>query len=146
MPGWQFDLHLVPRAVGDPERDPWRLRQPAADWRRALAALLPQASSWSPELGIWGTDDGHRIDVWEHDGRVESISVRIDAREPVERLAPFCQQLAAFAQAQGDVVFVAPAGLVVEATAAALSQAICSSAAWRVVHDPDPGGPRPGAG
>jgi hypothetical protein len=134
MANWQFDLHLVPRAVQPGDRDPWRGRQPAGSWRHDLDALLPRASSWSRQLSIWGTDEGHRIDVWEHERRVESIVVRIDAREPIERLAPFCQGLAELAQAQGDVVFTSPAGLVVEATAAALSEAICASAAWRFVH------------
>jgi hypothetical protein len=134
MANWQFDLHLVPRAAQPGDRDPWRGRQPAGSWRLDLDALLPRASSWSRQLSIWGTDEGHRIDVWEHERRVESIVVRIDTREPIERLAPFCQGLAELAQAQGDVVFRSPAGLVVEATAAALSEAICGSAAWRFVH------------
>jgi hypothetical protein len=134
MASWQFDLHLVPRSAGPGDRDPWRVRQPARSWRQALDALLPRAASWSEQLSIWGTDDGHRIDVWEYQRRVESIVVRIDAREPIERLAPFCQGLAELAQAQGDVVFRSR-GAVVEATGAALSEAICASAAWRFVHD-----------
>ncbi|HEU5170972.1 MAG TPA: hypothetical protein VFU46_10560 [Gemmatimonadales bacterium] len=137
MATWQLALHLVPRAVSPSDRDPWRLRQPAGTWRRALGALLPRGTSWSPQLGVWGTEAGHRIEVWEHDGRVESILVRIDAREPIERLAPFCQELAAFAQAQGDVVFISAPGAVLEPTATALSEAIAASEAWRSVHHRD---------
>jgi len=135
MTYWQFDLHLVPRAAQPGDRDPWRARQPSGSWRHSLDSLLPRASSWSRQLSIWGSNEGHRIDVWEHERRVESIVVRIDAREPIERLVPFCQGLAELAQAQGDVVFTSPTGLVVEATAAALSEAIGASPAWRFVHD-----------
>src|SRR4030095_4904161 len=143
MASWHFNLQLVPRSTRPGDREPWLARQPAAGWRRAVEAFLARAPSSRRPLSIWGTrelsiggtDDGTRIDVWEHERRVESIVVRIDTREPVERLAPFCLDLAELAQAQGDVVFTSAGGRVVEPTAAALSKAICASSAWHFVHD-----------
>jgi hypothetical protein len=49
-------------------------------YREALGQLLQPAKSWHPQLEVWGTDEGDRIDVLSsEDGPVE-ILARFDLR------------------------------------------------------------------
>jgi hypothetical protein len=62
MASWHFNLQLVPRSTRPGDREPWRARQPAASWRRAVDAFLPRAPSWSHQLSLWGTEKaGYRV-------------------------------------------------------------------------------------
>lgn len=67
MATWQADFELLPPPAGMPET-----------FRAHLARLLPPGRSWHEELEVWGSDDGHRLDVWR--GGVDGISARIDIR------------------------------------------------------------------
>jgi hypothetical protein len=49
---WQADFHVVLPAQGLP-----------GGYREALGQLLQPAKSWHPQLEVWGTDEGDRIDV-----------------------------------------------------------------------------------
>jgi hypothetical protein len=53
MAAWQADFELRPDD-----------RPLPPDYRARLSALLPAGTSWTPELEMWGEEDGNRIDVW----------------------------------------------------------------------------------
>lgn len=47
-----------------------------SDYRARLSEMLTPLTSWSPDLELWGSDDGNRIDVWIEAGRpVEAHAV-----------------------------------------------------------------------
>jgi len=140
MATWQFDLYIVPRGFTgtlDTIDGAWTDAQPNATWRPALDSLLPTFSSWHTDLEVWGSDVGHRVDVWTEEGRLRSILVRIDARQQAHDLAAYCRQLVAFVRTCGDAVLWSPSGFAVPPDATQLSNALQGSAAWRFVDDPD---------
>ena len=136
MATWQFDLYLVPRAVGAFREDAWSKVQPASGWDTMLQERLPRGSSWHEMLSVWGSDDSNRIDVWRERERVRSIFVRVDARKDAEEVVGFCEWLATFARACGDTHLAAINGLVVPPSGHELGAALRGSAAWRFVDDP----------
>lgn len=88
---WQLKIEVAPseRVGGRSQIDRtefakaawWSDRQPPADFRERLASLLPPIKSWHEDLLWFGDEQGDRIDVWVEEGRVESISVRVDCRK-----------------------------------------------------------------
>ena len=89
MAAWQFDVHLIPKErltalVGvhpisiSPElldETRWWEGEGEADLLDGdLATFLCKTKSWSPEIDIWGEEDGNRIDVvYENDEVVEVL-------------------------------------------------------------------------
>jgi hypothetical protein len=136
MATWQFDLHLVPRQRPPALDEAWKTVQPTVGWAETLADRLPPTASWSTDLRVYGSEDGHRVDIWMEGPRIASIFVRIDAREPIEELAGFCAWLTSWAHSLGDTEFATAAGLIVPATASSLGEALNGSAAIRFVNDP----------
>jgi hypothetical protein len=143
MAAWQCDFVLVPaHAASDmppttmPENlqavDWWASSQPPEDFEKRIASFLPAGVTWSPDLRTWGVHDGTRIDVWREAGKVDSIRIRVDAREieiaalrEIVALAVYC-----------DSAFLRHDGLFVPANDDALTAAIDTSAAARFVSDP----------
>ena len=71
MATWQADFELRPDDAPLP-----------VGFRERLDGLLPRTRSWSPNLEMWGDEDGTRIDVWpEADGRGGEAMLRVDVRE-----------------------------------------------------------------
>ncbi|MCI0356394.1 MAG: hypothetical protein L0099_15355 [Acidobacteria bacterium] len=137
MATWQCDFYIIPRALAPAWEEAWVSAHPAGDWAAALDRFLPRAESWHPALQVWGTDDGHRVDAWLRQGHLASLLVRIDTRTTDANFSTFCQQMVELAHICGDTVLVSPAGLVVEAQAEDLVEAVCASAARRYVSDPE---------
>lgn len=142
---WQCDFALVPASALTHARsdapagdllaiDWWAESQPPADLESRVGAFLPERESWSPpDLRTWGIEDGTCIDVWREGNRVDSIRVRIDARQidlqslrEIVGLARYC-----------DAAFLRHDGLFVPATDETLTSAIDTSAAARFVDDPE---------
>jgi hypothetical protein len=147
MATWQFTLFLVPAAeLGTPgetlparisvERlraeDWWRSATPPEDLAVRLDAFLPRRGTWTSDMLGWGTDDGNRVDVLSHNGRLEEIQVRLDARDVdvglIERLA----ELARYSQG----VFITEEGEITTPTVAQLIRELESSTAHRFAVDP----------
>ena len=95
MAVWQFKVALVPKRwldaggsiaflITDHGWDTaptWESfdDQPLED---RITAVLPAAKSWHPSVAIWGADDRDDIQLSRNNGRVESLSVRFDLRNP----------------------------------------------------------------
>ena len=136
MATWQFDLEMVPQGLAAiPIDEPWADVEPPPDWEALVANVLPAATSWDPvHLRTWGTDDGHRLDVWVDDGRLRSILVRIDARQ--RDCDSICSRIAHLAHSL-RALFRTSTGLIVEPSLTALADALEGSAAKRFVRDPE---------
>jgi hypothetical protein len=104
-----------------------------ADYRTRLSAILPPLTSWAPDLELWGSEDGHRIDVWIERERPVEGRVRFDVRQLSE---PFLLGVAHFA-AGAHTGFRAENGLDVSPTLSELVAALEGSRAKRFVQDPD---------
>ena len=141
---WQCDFALVPaselaRARSDAPAgdllaiDWWAEVQPADGFESRIEAFLSEGESWSPDLRTWGVEDGTRIDVWRDGGRIDSIRVRIDARQIDLQSLREIVALALYI----DAAFLRHDGLFVPATNEALTSAVDTSAAARFVDDPD---------
>lgn len=144
MAAWQCDFALVPASAlmdAPSATSPddllaiewWAESEPPADFESRVASFLPEGESWSPDLRTWGVEDGTRIDVWRDANRVDSIRVRIDARQIDLQSLREIVSLALHSNA----AFLRYDGLFVPATNEALTSAIDTSAAARFVDDPD---------
>lgn len=121
MAVWQATFHFLSAA-----------RFPT-DYRERLSVILPRLPSWSPDLELWGVEDGNRIDVWTDDSRPSEAHVRFDLRELSE---PFCLAIARFAS-DAQTAFRAENGLEVPAHPVELIAALESSRAARFVEHPE---------
>ena len=118
MAAWQADFVVIP-AGPLPE-----------NYREVLGGLLPPAPSWHAQLEVWGTDDGDRIDVFNHQGL--EIVARFDLREWKPALyAAFL----AFVQGIGGRL-QAESGEHVPLVAEAFQRSLLVSDAARFVKDP----------
>ncbi|MBN1763843.1 MAG: hypothetical protein JW860_01175 [Sedimentisphaerales bacterium] len=92
MAVWQFKIHFVPREVIINEQgklpnlisedeiiqmNPWQGKY--LDFG-ILDEILPESSSWSPEIRIWGDNYGDNISVMFEGDKVEWITIEIDIR------------------------------------------------------------------
>jgi len=145
---WQCDFHLVPRReLHEPGRPApeaiaaarardtrwWRRVDPPPDLLALASAAAPPAPSWSDRLRTFAREDGHRIDDWADGARAVSVLVRFDLRLRDRR---FLDAVVALAR-RADACLVRADGLVVPADAAALGEALATSAAARFVADPE---------
>lgn len=140
---WQVDFHIVPRralataprpltpAVLD-DTDWWMSARFPVDYATRLAAVARAAPSWSPDLEIWGDEDGNRVDVWSIGGHVRSAVARVDVRRLDSKFGAALILLVRAA----DAVLVRRDGAVIEPTINAYAGALRGSAAWRHANDP----------
>ena len=92
MAAWQFKIEIVHNSIvagreglSLDEWDEglwWSDIQPNDELITSITSLLPQKESWADELHQWGKQDSDLIEIWYENGKVESISARIDTREP----------------------------------------------------------------
>lgn len=139
---WQVEFSIVPRRalaarqrVGQPalaDADWWSAEGPPADYRRQLAGVASPTASGNTDLQTWGTEDGNRVDVSSVDGRVVTITARVDVRRLDSKFGAMLLQFARIA----DAVLVRRDGLIVEPLVGAFAAALRSSAAWQFANDP----------
>lgn len=143
MAVWQFDMHMLPTQALDQaaelsaeacdSTDWWRNFQPPPDYAEHIEQMLPRARSWSPEIDIWGSDDGHRVDIVRENGRVADIFVRIDLRTPH---SDFASALASLATTWSCALRVAETGAFLGPAPTDILRAIAASSAAEFVSDP----------
>ncbi|HEY2026317.1 MAG TPA: hypothetical protein VGG78_04880 [Gemmatimonadaceae bacterium] len=143
MAMWQVDFHLVPRrALGTAPRpltpavlddtDWWASAVFPVDYARRLNAVAPVAPSSSAEVETWGQAEGNRVDVRTRQGRVSTVTARVDVRRLDSK---FGAALLTFLRA-ADALLVRRDGTVVEPTINAYAGALRSSAAWQYASEP----------
>ena len=95
MAVWQFKVTIVPKQwldVGGSvasliAEEGW---ETAGAWAafdarnlaERIAEILPRGKSWHAAIATWGSDQGDDIQLFADKGRVESLSVRFDLRNP----------------------------------------------------------------
>jgi hypothetical protein len=93
---WQFNVAFIPQSWISSGGDVASLFEekqgfdPALTWRQyddaqleqVLSRILSKSSSWHSDLTLWGNVEKDDIELWRSEGRVESIGVRFDLREP----------------------------------------------------------------
>jgi len=87
---WQFSVEFVPagwlgnrQAITEDDYNEslwWVGNQPSQGFEQKIAALLPEAKSWSPHLRQWGVQESDLVEVWYENGVVDSVSARLDCR------------------------------------------------------------------
>jgi hypothetical protein len=142
MAAWQVDFSIVPRRAlaatqlaGQPvtaDADWWTAEGPPTGYQGQLAGVASPASSPSSDRQTWGTEDGNRVDVWSVNGRVTTITARVDVRRLDSKFGAMLLQFARTANA----VLVRRDGLVVEPLVGAFAAALRSSTAWQFANDP----------
>jgi hypothetical protein len=147
MATWQFNLRVIPRTdlerhigttpvrVGFEDLDNLNAAFPVSlEWISGrIGDLLPPTQSWSPDLVQFGAEEGTRADVWVDHDRIDSILVRIDARE---LNSAFLIRLADLGR-EGDFIFVSETGEVLPPNARRFFNALAKSNAARFVDDPE---------
>ena len=143
MAAWQVEFYVVPRralTAASGATKPaltatnwWADYPPPGDYQRKLAGIASAESSSSGDLATWGAEDGNRIDVRSDDGRVSTITVRVDVRRLDSR---FGAALLHFVRVAGAVL-IRSDGLIVEPKIAAYANALRSSDAWRFANEPE---------
>jgi len=124
MAAWQADFDLRPDNAPLP-----------ADFRERLDALLPRAKSWSPELEMWGSESGNRIDIWPtRDSSGGEAMLRFDLREYDPRWGA---QVLAVVHGIGRALWPVWSDGPVIRDAGELTFALRGSPAFRFVEDPE---------
>lgn len=96
MAVWQFTIAFVPQAWLDAGGDVHALVageegfDAAPAWRSyrhahlegALGSALSKGKSYHSEVTVWGTEQTDDIQLWRRNGKVHSINVRFDLRQP----------------------------------------------------------------
>lgn len=111
---------------------PWSDRTASGLLLEEFAKLFPTLSSWSTHVQSWGWTDGNQIDVLVHDGVIEDVRVRLDARNVS---VPFVVDLMAIAR-RFSLVIRLPNGSIVRASPKHLLEAFRRSDAFKFVADP----------
>jgi hypothetical protein len=104
-----------------------------ADYRARLSAIVASLPSWAPDLELWGSEDGNRIDVWVDRARPVEARVRFDMRESSP---DFVIAVVRFAS-DSHTGFRAENGVEIHAELSELVAALEGSRAARFVEDPD---------
>ena len=149
MATWQFDIALLSRKqflklFGElPPNLNDDMLEVAATWKDPLLPIdceeriskfLREDNSWSPQIRMWGEEDGDRMSVLYDDvGQAEEISVRIDVRKPNHQ---FLEGLVAFANSIDAIFLVMEEYEIVEPKVDVLVKRMIQSNAWRFVEDP----------
>ena len=81
---------------------------------------------------MWGVEDGNRVDVTWIDGRLSSVLIRLDAREPGPAFTEAVLDLAR----RWDCVLLAKSGELVEPEMGKLGPVLARSGAVQFVLDP----------
>src|SRR5690606_8023898 len=92
---WQFKVTLLPERWIDAGGDPESLfsddgYDTSPTWTDAdvimlaseMGTILPQGSSWSPALKLWGGEETDDIHLLLENGKVLDLSIRFDLRHP----------------------------------------------------------------
>lgn len=146
MAVWQFDVALLPQSWIEAGGEVGVLFgeegfEPAVAWRgyedagleESLDVMLPRAKSWHADLALWGSYESDCIQSWRHRGRVESIEVRFDLRNP--NMALF-RELVNFAHTSRLAIVVLATKAVPAADTHRLIRAAAESDAAHFVVDP----------
>lgn len=147
---WQFTVGLVPRTWAEAAGShpamlydadgyldmsiAWRNEQLHVDIDDVLSRVWPRAASWSDEIRIWGDETTSDVQVCYAGTAVESVQVRIDARNSTSEL---CSKIVRLARAMDCHLFLPGERSIIGADEAALSNAIYRSTAARYSADPD---------
>jgi hypothetical protein len=96
MATWQFDFHVVPKSAlerrfgdlpvaiseADYDKENWWAASEGIDALEAdLDTLLPRGRAWDSARTMWGTEDGHRLELLREGDGVYDFFGRLDMRE-----------------------------------------------------------------
>ena len=146
---WQFLVALIPRewaerAGNGPEMlydgegyndtsSAWKNNQPNVNLAELISGILPPAESWSGSLRIWGDEHRSDIQVGYEGDNVESVLVRVDAREDTSVL---CSRVIELARVLDCVLFFPAEHTMIALDLAVLSGAVRKSRAARFAAAP----------
>jgi len=119
---WQADFEVLIPSCGLP-----------ADYRLAVAQVLPPGKSWMRGLEVWGTEEGDRIDVFTKPGSPPEVLARFDLRE--WKPAIYEDFLVLVRSVRGQLR-TAESGAEVAATFEDFTRTLLESRAARFVQDP----------
>jgi hypothetical protein len=143
---WQFAIAFLPQDWLDAGGDVYALFEderfdatPAwcsyhhAQLEAALGRALSKRKSYHADLTAWGTEQTDEIQLLRRNGKVSSITVRFDLRQPNMTL---CQQVIHIAQELRLAIVIPETGSVVPADVQRLLRAAAESQAAHFVLDP----------
>jgi hypothetical protein len=150
MATWQFDIDLLPRKqlltlFGDvpsilnegllDTAAKWREQRLPTDCESRISKILPEDRSWSPQIRMWGEENGNRISlVYDDAGNRDAISVRIDVRNPNTQ---FFEDIVEFANSIDAVFLVIEDFQILDPGVDSLVMRMNQSNAYRFVEDPN---------
>ena len=146
---WQFTVGLIPRAWAALEGSSpellyddegysdmsvaWSQNQPSENFIDFITQVLPPTESWSGEIRIWGDQTTSDIQVSYDGTAVESVMVRIDARDDTMHL---CSLIVDLARALDCLFFLPSARSIINADITAINNAANGSKAARFTAAP----------
>ncbi|WP_129782580.1 hypothetical protein [Peristeroidobacter soli] len=146
MAVWQFTIALLPQGWLDGGGDVQSLFaehgfDPATAWgayrrpdlEEVLGGALSKRKSWYPDLTLWGSERSDGIQLSRRKGKVTSVVVHFDLREPNMTLL---QQVIHMARELGLAILVVETESVVPSDVEQLLRAAAESRAAHFVLDP----------
>jgi len=143
---WQWVILAVPRASFEErygsglvrlddlvEEELWSEKDEAERVRASLDELFSRAESWGEGVELWGDEVSHDAQLIISQGRVESLRLRLDARQDCTAML---RAVAALGQGLDLRFWELETGAVLSPQASTLEQALQASRAVRFVEDP----------
>lgn len=143
---WQFNIAFLPQDWLDAGGDVsslfaegtfdatsawWSYRHPKLE--ETLGSALSKGKSWHPDLTVWGSEQTDDIQLWRSRGKVNSVVVRFDLRQPNMTLL---QQVILMAQELDLAIVALETRSVVQPDVDRLLRAAAESRAAHFVLDP----------
>lgn len=144
MAVWQYCFWLLPRQpllrrynvlpdqLNDRDYEEAWSQQPAIDVTCVIDQFVARYHSWSPEILMWGEENGNRIHVLYEEAKVVSVPCRICPGKPCSDFAAGVVSLAKLC----DWVMVLAHQMVAEPCVESLVAAVANSNAQKFVTDP----------
>jgi hypothetical protein len=147
---WQVPIQLIPErwveynghnteslydedGFCDPS-ETWKQNQPTKKLDDVFGKILPLSSSSDDEALFWGSDKKHDISAWYEDNLLVSLGLRIDMREPIDKLLV---QIITAAQELNCQLFIQGQRIIIKPSIFDLKKSILKSNAAKFVDDPE---------
>ena len=150
---WQHDYYLFPRSKlikrygtvheleffpdADLDAVDWWADAPFPD-KTKIEQILPQVTSWSPEIDMWGMNSENSFQVAYDEGRkrVEYVTVRFDLRTDYQPLRKLVQNIVELATRNEWVFFSKETGRILSSEYQVIAKDLKLSTAQTYVTDP----------
>lgn len=114
--------------------DAWGQYPPTIEIEPLLSNVLPKGKAWDSEQKVWGNEESSDIQVWYENGKIDSVTVRLDLWEDMSVLL---KKVVDLANELNCHLFIPGAKIIIKPNIFELKKASSESNAAKFVKDPE---------